>query len=201
MKETNNKHINSDPSSWVTNYADYLYNFAFVRVNKKEIAEDLVQDTFVSALNSLKGFKGNSSEKTWMTTILKNKIIDYYRKKGRQHSSIDDSKDINANDKMDYYFDNNKNNDGQWNSQPSPTDWKTTFETPYDKKEFHKILEKCLSKVPERWAVAFKLKHFDDCTSEEICNELMITPSNYWVIIHRVKLQLRDCMEQNWYNS
>ncbi len=189
------------PLNWITNFADYLYNFAYVRVNNKELSEDLVQDTFVSALKSLDNFKAESNERTWLTTILKNKIIDHYRKKSRQNKQDLHSENENSESSLDYFFNQNKQHLGDWNSNTAPNHWKTEFETPYDRKEFHKILEDCLSKLPERWSMVFKLKHYDDCTREEICKELLISSSNYWVIIHRVKLQLRECLEKNWYNQ
>src|SRR6187549_3469283 len=71
----------TDPSKWVDLYTDYLFSYAFFKTGNREEAEDLVQETFLSAFKSLSGFKGNSTEKTWLTSILKNKIIDYYRKK------------------------------------------------------------------------------------------------------------------------
>ncbi len=71
---------NLEPNSWVDNYADYLYRYAQSRVNDSAVAEDLVQETFLSAWKARERFEGRSSEKTWLSSILKNKIIDYYRK-------------------------------------------------------------------------------------------------------------------------
>ena len=69
-----------DPNTWVDKYSDYLYNYTIVRVNDREIAQDLVQETFFAGLKSIKNFKGEASERTWLISILKRKIIDYYRK-------------------------------------------------------------------------------------------------------------------------
>ena len=69
-----------DTKNWVVNYADYLYSMAYFKVNNQPEAEDLVQETFLSAYKNKDTFKGESAEKTWLTAILNNKIIDYYRK-------------------------------------------------------------------------------------------------------------------------
>ena len=76
-----------NPQLWVKNYSDYLYNIAYYRVNKQELAEDLVQDTFLSALNARETYKGIANEKTWLVSILKNKIIDYYKKASTRNES------------------------------------------------------------------------------------------------------------------
>ena len=89
--EENNKILN--PQKWVSNYADLLYGFAFTRVRSKDLAEDLIQDTFISALKSKDNFKGGSSESTWLISILRNKIIDHYRKSSTKNevSMVEDS--------------------------------------------------------------------------------------------------------------
>src|ERR1700753_2857497 len=70
-----------NPHQWVANYADYLYSYALARINDEEQARDLVQETFLAALQRVHAFEGRSSERTWLTAILKNKIIDVYRKR------------------------------------------------------------------------------------------------------------------------
>jgi RNA polymerase sigma factor (sigma-70 family) len=74
-------HNGLDPHRWVNNYADHLYTFAVFRVNDEELAQDLVQETFLAALQRVEKFEGRCTEKTWLTAILKNKIIDVYRSK------------------------------------------------------------------------------------------------------------------------
>ncbi len=69
-----------EPQKWVERYGDYLYNYTIVRVNDQAKAEDLVQETFLAGLKGRDGFQGKSSERTWLISILKRKIIDTYRK-------------------------------------------------------------------------------------------------------------------------
>ncbi|MCH7534252.1 MAG: sigma-70 family RNA polymerase sigma factor [Bacteroidetes bacterium] len=192
------KEVKINPSKWIFLYGDYLFNFAQVRLNNEKSAEDLVQDTFVSALNSMDNFKGNSTERTWLTSILKNKIIDFYRKKSNQnevHIGIKDSDESNSD-----FFETEGGRKGMWTTDARPNFWNTDFSTPVESKEFYQILKSCMSKLPDQWSSVFALKNMEDLSSKEICKELNISTSNYWVIIHRAKLQLRKCMEMNWAN-
>jgi RNA polymerase sigma-70 factor (TIGR02943 family) len=182
-----------EPSTWVVRYADYLYSYALTRVTKSEVAEDLVQDTFLSALGAVDTFRGAASEKTWLIAILKRKIIDYYRKKSTSHEKQSlDGLAVGT----EAFFDTD---DGHWTRAGAPKDWKKDFNTSVERDEFYTILSRCLSKIPEKWSAAFVMKQVDGRETEEICNELDITPSNYWVIMHRAKLHLRDCMAKNWF--
>ena len=165
-------------------------------VYRKEVAEDLVQDTFLSAIKAKSGFKQKSMERTWLTTILKNKIVDYYRKKSTQ-SEIVIGQDDN-DEKQDYFFETEGSRKGMWKTDARPTLWNTDYQTPVEKIEFYTILNNCLDKLPEQWAAVFTLKNMEDFSSKEICKEMNISSSNYWVIMHRSKLQLRECMEKNW---
>ena len=69
-----------DPNGWVDRYSDYLFNFTIGRVSDSEIAKDLISETFLAGLKSKDNFKGEASERTWLISILKRKIIDHYRK-------------------------------------------------------------------------------------------------------------------------
>ena len=91
-----------DPTKWVDKYSDYLFNFTIVRVNDRELAHDLISETFLAGLKSMKNFKGEATERTWLISILKRKIIDYYRKinskKGRAEVKINYSEDSSEGD-------------------------------------------------------------------------------------------------------
>ena len=69
--------VSLNPENWVDQYSNALYTYAIVRVRKPDVAEEMVQETFLAALQALKRFKGRSSEKTWLIGILKHKIIEY----------------------------------------------------------------------------------------------------------------------------
>jgi RNA polymerase sigma factor (sigma-70 family) len=69
-----------DPTRWVDKYSDYLFNYTIVRVNDRDLANDLISETFLAGLKSMKNFKGEATERTWLISILKRKIIDHYRR-------------------------------------------------------------------------------------------------------------------------
>lgn len=186
-----------DIQNWVKLYSDYLYNYAAYRVSNEEEARDLVQDTFLSALKAKDSFRGESSEKTWLITILKRKIIDLYRKRSVQgiQQSIDSER--NASNYSDY-FNEEGDLENHWSASGRPSAWAAGAASKLEAREFYTILNKCLNLLPEKWAAVFRMKNMEDEDSENICKELNVSSSNYWIIMHRAKLQLRKCLELNW---
>lgn len=181
----------NDLSKWVEEYTSVLYSWAFYKVSNAELAADLVQDSFLAAAEKINSFKGDSSPKTWLFSILNHKIIDHYRKKSHQTVNLE-------NQSLSIFFEA----DGDWQESRKPKDWKEENEKHLlDDVEFQKILAKCIDSLPEKWSTCVKLKYLIEKKGEEICQELDITPSNFWQIIHRAKVQLRDCIEKNWLNN
>ncbi|MBE9461722.1 sigma-70 family RNA polymerase sigma factor [Dyadobacter subterraneus] len=181
-----------DPLQWVKRYADYLYTYAVTRINDEEQARDLVQETFLAALEKVKTFEGRSSEGTWLTAILKNKIIDVYRKKSSGLSNKSGVSEAEQDQKN--FFDPD---DGHWNEDFRPKELGAEEDLLVNA-EFSMILQKCMDKLPALWSAVFTLKHMDEEVTENICETLKITPSNFWVIMHRAKLNLRACLQKNW---
>ena len=195
-ENTNAAHI-LNPEKWIDKYADYLYSFAYNRVNDGETAKDLVQETFLSALKARDGFKGEATEKTWLVSILKRKIIDLYRKNAAHpQQSFEESEQYKV--AYSHYFSETGFMQGEWNKTNAPKPWNVLEKNNMEQKEFKHILSQCLNKLPKMWASVFSLKYLEEEESESICKELNITSSNYWVIIHRAKLQMRECLEKNW---
>ena len=176
--------INAD--RWVDDYGDSLFHFALTRVKNKEIAEDLVQETFLAAVKSQDRFKGRSSEKTWLFGILKHKVIDHYRKNKstyRFHDLVDDPNNI------DTLF----NAKGGW--QTRPAHWRTNPGKAHETKEFLDHFYRCLSDLPQRSADAFVYREIEGWSTEEICSKLDITANNCWVLLYRARMLLRKCLE------
>jgi RNA polymerase sigma-70 factor (TIGR02943 family) len=179
-----------DPSQWVEHYADQLYSYALSRLDDEEQARDLVQETFLSALEKVNQFQGNSSERTWLTAILKYKIIDVYRKRnsGLRTQGMEEEPEL------EFFEESN----GHWKESFSPRPMGIEGADPLANKELAAILKRCLQKLPALWLSVFTMKHMDDAATETICKELKLTPSNFWVIIHRAKLNLRACIQRSW---
>ena len=177
-----------DPNTWIDLYSDYLFNYTITRVNDRDLAKDLVQDTFFAGLKSMKNFKGEASERTWLISILKRKIIDHYRK-------INSNKG-KAEVRMSYSSDENE---GDWLEERVADPFDKTAEDTIENTELGLAIHDCLGKLPEKQATVFKMKTILGYETEAICNELDITASNLWVIIHRARTAMADCMEKNWF--
>ncbi len=188
MSET--KHLLS-PEKWVNLHADYLFNYTISRINNHDLAKDLVQDTYFAGLKAMHNFQGKASERTWLISILKRKIIDHYRK-------INSAKG-KAEVKMNFYSDGDR--EGEWIEERVPSDWGNEVEKLIENKELNTALEKCIGGLPDKYAMVFRMKTIQQFDTEEVCKELDITSSNLWVIIHRARTQLRKCMEENWFRN
>lgn len=186
LNPNNSLHFN--PDKWVRAYADALYSYVCSKISDTNTAQDIVQDTFLSAWKARDGYNGQASEKNWLFAICKNKITDYYRSSAKNIVSY--ITELNNNN--DYF-----NADNEWQPKARPQEWTTGVET----KEFYKILQQCKEKLQELQNAVFCLKYIDDLESDEICKELAISPSYYWTLIHRARLQMRACIERNWYNK
>ena len=179
------------PDKWVDLYADYMFQYAFSRISNYEKAKDLVQDTFLAALLAQSNFQGKSNERTWLTAILKRKVIDHYRK-------INSAKG-KAEIKMSFYEDVERK--GEWIEERIPQMWDNEAEKDIENEELRKVLELCMDYLPEKYGIVFKMRTLQNIKTEEICQELEITSSNLWVLIHRARTQLRECIEDNWFKN
>jgi RNA polymerase sigma-70 factor (TIGR02943 family) len=178
-----------NPIKWIDKYSDYLFNYTITRVNDREVAQDLVQETFLAGLKSMENFKGNSSERTWLIAILKRKIIDYYRrinsKKGRAEMKVK--------------YNQSEGSEGDWLEERVSDLTDKNIEENIENKELGEAIYECLEQLPEKQRLVFKMKTILNYDTETICNELNITPSNLWVIIHRARTALAQCMENKWF--
>lgn len=187
-----------DPSVWVDEHGDYLYRYALVRMRDDSLAEDAVQDTLLAAIQSLAGYAGKSSERTWLTSILKHKIIDYYRKNSKNVQFTDEDFELSQ---FDHYFKRTDEWDGHWTIPLRPVELEETPEKVLEKSEFWDVFNDCLKALPDRVARVFALREMDGLTSEEICEAFALSSSNFWVIMHRARMQLRTCVEFKWFRK
>jgi RNA polymerase sigma-70 factor (ECF subfamily) len=178
-----------NPNKWIDLYSDYLFNYTISRVSDRVIAQDLVQDTFFAGLKSMKNFKGEASERTWLISILKRKIIDHYRKTN--------SKKGKAEVRISYNSDTES--EGDWLEERVADPFDKTAEDTMQNSELGDAIHECLEKLPKKQADIFKMKTILGYETEVICNELNITASNLWVIIHRARTAMASCLEKNWF--
>ena len=190
VQEAKNPHQGSDPQEWASQYGNYLYRYALGRLRNPEEAENAVQETFLAALSARKNFSGRSTERTWLVGILKHKIIDHIRKsyKEKPVSELQENEDA-----VNSFF------DAVGHPQKYPSDWSFEQEELLANKEFWVVLRQCLQKLPKLNHDAFLLREIEGMSTEVICKILKITPSNLWVIMHRSRSQLRQCLETAWF--
>ncbi|TSJ47555.1 sigma-70 family RNA polymerase sigma factor [Fluviicola chungangensis] len=192
---------NTEPALWVERFADYLYSIACIQLNDKELAKDLVSETFLSALQNLEKFRGESSEKTWLTRILNNKIIDHYRKSSTRLKNLRHY--LESSDEQFYqaFFEPSYLSDYHWKEKTSPVKNEQFTDYLITNGEFQLALEYCLKQLSPKLKPVFIAKFIHEDDSETICKEFEISPSNYWIIIHRAKLLMRACLEHKWLNE
>ena len=188
-EEAETAEVNTNPETWVDLYADSLFHYALYRIADKAVAEELVQETFVAALSSLGNsrFRGESACKTWLTGILKHKLLDHLRQKYRhQASSIDVIRESEVEDSFDAR--------GNWRVKPGQWD---NPEKHYEQQELMVIIMECIASLGRRQADVFRLREIEGEEAEEICKILEISPNNYWVLMHRARLAMRRCVERH----
>lgn len=182
-----------DPDRWVEQYADYLYRFALARVRDHHVARDLVQETMLAALKAKEHYRGGAAERTWLTGILKNKVVDYYRR-GRRETLAGDLLDGTGDTPLAF------NERGHWQSGPStPREWSEEQVAHMDRDEFWKRFQACADQLPEQTRRVFVLREVDGLDTEAVCAATGISPQNFWTIMHRARASLRRCMEVNWF--
>jgi RNA polymerase sigma-70 factor (ECF subfamily) len=177
------------PDNWVDQYADYLFNYAVARVSDAEIAKDLVQETFFAGLNSAKNYKGDAAERTWLIAILKRKVIDHYRKIN--------SKKGRAEVRVNYAA--SSDSEGDWIEEQVADPFSQDGDNALENEELGSAIQECISKLPRKQAMVFQMKTIQGMSTEDICNELGINPSNLWVMIHRARTALMGCLNDNWF--
>jgi len=171
----------------VQEHTSELVAYAASRVKDRQEADDIVQNTFIAAFKGLENYKGDSSYRTWLFCILRNKITDYYRKFYRGKD-----KEVSS----DAYFDEN----GSWLPDKTPQALGNE-EHLLDNPEFNDTLMNCRQHLPKKQFAVLQMKYYDLLEANDICKELGISSTYYWQLIHRAKLQLRDCLQKNWLNE
>lgn len=185
-----------DPSVWVDEHGDCLFRYAMVRLRDEAAAEDMVQETLLSAYQSLASYNGRSAERTWLVGILKHKLVDHFRRSSREVSFDPTETDLSEFDPL---FERTDEFKDHWHDTLSPRIWKQSPEDALQQDEFFGVLQNCLGKLPDRVANCFALREMNGLESDEICEILGLSSNNFWVMMHRARMSLRRCIEINWF--
>jgi RNA polymerase sigma-70 factor (TIGR02943 family) len=172
-----------------------LLRFARLQLRDAGAAEDAVQETLLAALTGSHRFESRSSYKTWLFSILRNKIIDAIRSQSREVSASSLAADEAGDDLLnDTLFDRR----GHWTDSAKPGRWADP-EASFEQRQFWSVFEACLDRLPAKTARVFMMREFLGFETEEICKEAGISSSNCWVVLHRARFGLRTCLETNWF--
>lgn len=169
-----------------------LLRFATLQLRDAAAAEDAVQETLLAALEGRASFAGRSGVQTWVVAILKNKIIDRLRRGTREISLAEAVGDADAD------FDDLFDETGHW--REAPADWGDPAAS-FQQERFFEVLEVCMQALPENLARVFTMREVLGLETEEICKELRLSSSNFWVILHRARMRLRECLQLRWFGE
>lgn len=181
----------SDVTTWVADYGDDLFRYALVQLRDRHAAEEVVQEAFLGALKNRSSYSGRGPVRAWLYSILRHKIVDFIRTrtKYRKEQNSPDSHDPTKTS-----FDEN----GRWRAEA--IDWRLPDQS-IGERELWAVLYECLGHLPIGQADAFVLSVMQELASDEICNQLEISPSNLWVRLHRARLALAACMGVNGFGD
>jgi RNA polymerase sigma-70 factor (ECF subfamily) len=185
----------SEPEQWLESHGSALYSFALLHVRDSHRAEDLVQETLLAALKGRERYRGNASVRTWLTGILKHKIMDEFRRQSRE-TPVPDSPEAAWEAADRQLVVDSFQSDGHW--QEPLSDWGDA-EQAFSQDQFWSFIEQCLAALSPRLARLFVLRELWEMETDEVCKELTITPTNLWTSLHRARLGMRQCLEKNLY--
>ena len=175
-------------------YRTDLLRYAKLQLRNDAWAEDVVSEVLIVALEKPEAFEGRSLVKTWLIGILKFKILDKFRQNARE-VSLPESDETSDSDILEGLI---FKADGHF-AMP-PTDWGNP-ETSLNQKEFFVVMEACMEKLPAQLGRLFLMREWLELSSEEICKELKLTSTNFYVQLHRARLKLRECLDLNWFGN
>jgi RNA polymerase sigma-70 factor (ECF subfamily) len=176
----------------IARYRPTLYRLALLQLRDKAAADDATQETMLAALEGIECYRGEASVKTWLFAILRYKVIDALRMRGRYVAPPDENESAELDiTSFDALFDA----EGCW---AAPKDLWADPESVVERKAFFKVLEACLTRLPPRTARAFLMREWLDFAPEEISSELDVSPGNLRVLLYRARMQLRVCLDVGW---
>jgi len=180
-----------NPETWVEDYGDYLYGYAYSRTRDANAAEEVLQETLLAGVKYSGQYAGKGSVRGWLMAILKRKIIDYFRSR-KKHAGA------NLRDEDDFFDPSAALFDQQGNWKPGAFKWAPSPEKNLEMSELSDVVQECLKCIPKGQADVFVLSVMEEMDSNAICEQLSITPSNLWVRMHRARLGLAKCVSQKW---
>ncbi|XZG70988.1 RNA polymerase factor sigma-70 [Chitinibacteraceae bacterium HSL-7] len=187
--------MNHAPQEWVTDaLRQQMIKFAHLQLGDAAAAEDAVQEAIIGALKNAASFAGRAAFKSWVFAILKNKIADQLRQRSRTVNISSLASDADDDADLSELFDAT----GHWHKDERPKAWADP-DASLEQQQFWQVFDTCLEKLPPKQARVFMMREFIEMESAEICDALALSTSNLFVLLHRARLRLRECLENNWF--
>lgn len=190
MTETS---VLTDPG-FLSDLRRQMVKFAALQLSDSQLAEDAVQEALIGALKNAKSFAGRAALKTWVFAILRNKIADVLRQKQRMVDASSLLREEEEGEDFSELFDKK----GFWLADEKPASWGNPQDALHQN-QFWKVFEICLEGLPGNQARVFMMKEFIELEANEICTAVGISTTNLNVMLHRSRLRLRECLENNWF--
>ncbi len=168
-----------------------LLRFARMQLRNDSAAEDVVSETLLAILEKPDDFEGRSSLRTYATGILKFKIVDLLRRRGRE-VQVEAGDDQAMDDALDALF----HQSGHWAEPPAP--WAHP-EQALQQLQFFDVLQACVERLPPKVGRVFMMREWLEQDVDAICSELDITANHCGVLLYRARMALRECLAQRWF--
>ena len=181
----------------IESHRGYLLRYALAQLRDQQVAEEAVQEALVAALEGIGKFDGRSTLRTWLTSILRFKVIDLQRRLVADRANVDIDT-ANLVEEHDAWLDEMFDETGHWRTPPQA--WNDP-ETALEQRRFWEAFEMCLAGLPATASRVFFKREVLGEDTPVICSDEGITSSNCWVILHRARIALRNCLERNWFGS
>jgi RNA polymerase sigma-70 factor (ECF subfamily) len=171
-----------------------MLRFARIFIRRADVAEEVVQETWLAVLRGLPAFEGRSSLKTWIFRILANRA----RTRASREARVVPFAELAAADEdgaAETVLEQRFTADGQWTLPP--TDWQVRSpEALVLRQEVMHHLEGAMEALPPSQRTVVTLRDVDGWTATEVCAALQITEANQRVLLHRARSRLRRALEE-----
>jgi RNA polymerase sigma-70 factor (ECF subfamily) len=180
----------------IASHRGYLLRYAYARLRDRCAAEDAVQDTLLGAIEGASRYAGRSSVRTWLTGILKHKIVDQMRRQFHEHLPlpIDGEGDEGESAAADPWY------SVEGRARQLAANWGDPVSA-FESKAFAEVLGRCTQSMPANTARAFILRELMSKSTREICMDLNISEANCWTMLHRARSALRARITVEWFGK
>jgi RNA polymerase sigma-70 factor (TIGR02943 family) len=182
----------SDAVSWLDRHGDVMFRFALARVRDKAVAEDLVQEALLAAIQGIGSLTDAANERSWLIGILRHKVLDHFRRCARERTVRADVEPVDGTEGDPF------DADGRWKSAPGR--WSSP-ESSLEQEEFLRTLDLCMDSLPQNLRSTFALRELDGIACEDLAETLGTSRNNVWVLLSRARQRLRDCLERHWFRG